>query len=363
MGADLKTIFAGAVLATAAVLLAGSAGAAVYTSDLEYRDAGNSTYSKSATPFGQVRIEDGFDYGKAVKVTVTLTDPNSLFVNTGGPHEPFLFNLQNDGAVDIRNALGQNFYDGGRMVPAGFEATPFGMFTNKIGCCSNWVEAQDVVSGFHWETQTTTEQVITGYQILTYEVKGYPISGYEQKLDKNGKPLFDKKGNPVYDNSQPIYDYAHPIYNYSKPLYDYSKPIYTTKTTTTKVKVLDYKHVEAHWEEKNGSANGIKGPLTFYVRDQNGITFAGKGATFDQSTGRLLSTGSGADNHFFSNPGKWWFTADICDAKAVGACTYNVAARDAFGTFAVPEPATWGLMILGFFGVGGAIRRRRAALA
>ncbi len=29
----------------------------------------------------------------------------------------------------------------------------------------------------------------------------------------------------------------------------------------------------------------------------------------------------------------------------------------------VPEPATWGMMILGFMGVGSMVRRRRAALA
>jgi hypothetical protein len=30
---------------------------------------------------------------------------------------------------------------------------------------------------------------------------------------------------------------------------------------------------------------------------------------------------------------------------------------------AVPEPTAWALMIAGFFGLGGMLRRRRAALA
>ncbi|THD59164.1 MAG: PEP-CTERM sorting domain-containing protein [Phenylobacterium sp.] len=30
---------------------------------------------------------------------------------------------------------------------------------------------------------------------------------------------------------------------------------------------------------------------------------------------------------------------------------------------AVPEPATWALMLTGFFGVGGMLRRRQAAAA
>jgi hypothetical protein len=29
--------------------------------------------------------------------------------------------------------------------------------------------------------------------------------------------------------------------------------------------------------------------------------------------------------------------------------------------FAVPEPATWAMMLIGFFGLGAALRRRRAA--
>jgi len=36
---------------------------------------------------------------------------------------------------------------------------------------------------------------------------------------------------------------------------------------------------------------------------------------------------------------------------------------DGFGVRAVPEPATWATMILGFFGLGAMLRRRRAAAA
>lgn len=315
-----RNLFAAGVAATA-FGLAGAASAATWVSELEYRDTGASTPAKSSTPYGEVTIEDGIDFGKTVKVTVTLTNPDSLFVNTGGPHDPFLYNLLNAADVEIINGKDQNFYDGGRTDPGTFEAVPFGDFTNKIGCCSTFVDGQNVVSGFHFENQTSTIQVITGYKITGY---------------KNGKPIYDK-----------------------------NQPIYGTQQVTTKVKVLDYTWVPAHYVENNGAANGIKGPLTFYLHDSKGITFAGLDAKVNAVTGKLDAVGTGPDNHFYSNKGGWWFTADICDRSApANACTYNVGARDARLVLAqVPEPATWALMILGFGGAGAMLRRRRAAHA
>lgn len=277
------TWIAGACLALA---LGSAADAATYTSALEYQ-GGGAPSNRAATPFGLVTIEDGFDAGTSVRVVVSLTDAASLFVNTGGPHEPFLYNLVAPAAVTVINALGQNFFDGGRTDPAAFEATPFGMFTNKVGCCSTWVPEQQVVSGWHWQ-------------------------------DK-GK---------------------------------------------AKTKVLDYATVPAHWVENNGASNGIAGPLEFYLHDDDGLTFAGIGAAFD-ADGRLATQGSG--NHFFSNAGGWWFTADICDGAATGACTYNVAARDAFRPHVdqviLPEPGAWAMMVLGFGGAGALLRRRRSVAA
>jgi hypothetical protein len=277
-------------LATGAVALAAasSASAMVWTSNLEFKDAGNGAYSQGG-PFGTVTIEDGLDFGKTVSVTVSLANPNSLFVNTGGPHDPFLYNLVNAANVEVINGPDQNFYDGGRTNPGAFQATPFGNFTNKIGCCSTLVPDQNVVTGFHF-----------------------------------------------------------------------------VGSGRNKVKVLDYTFVPAHLVENNGSANGIKGPLTFFLHDANGISFAGNNALIDQQTGKLVTPG-GTDNHFFSNAGGWWFTADICDANVSdrSACTSNVAAKDAFTSVGggVPEPATWALMILGFGSAGAMLRRRRTAAA
>lgn len=353
-----RKLLMGAV-ATVALACANSASALVWTSNLEYQG----TSGPAATPYGTVTIEDGINFGKTVKVTVALTNAASLFVNTGGPHDPFLYNLTNAGEVQVVNAAGQNFFDGGYTNPGAFEATPFGNFTSKIGI-GDWVEGQNVVSGYHMVDQETQTQVLVGYEISGYEIKGYEVSGYEPKRDKNGNIVY-KNGQPVEDKSKPIYDQNKPIYNYNKPIYDQTKPIYETKTTVTKVKVLDYTYVPGHWVEAgNGASNGVKGPLEFYLHDDAGLTFAGLNFNVDPDTG-LLKNPLGTGHRFSSNAGGWWFTADIFDG-ATGK-TYNVAAKDAFCTgclTAVPEPGSWGLMILGFGAMGAVVRRqRRLAMA
>jgi hypothetical protein len=279
------------VLATvcglAALTLANSASATVWTSNLEYQ--GDLVNAKNPI-FGTVRVEDGFDNGTAVQVTVTLADPGSLFINTGGPHDPFLYNLTDAATVDVINTVAQNFFDGGRTNPGTFEATPFGTFTNKIGCCSTLIPDQTVVSGWHFEG-----------------------------------------------------------------------------TGKNKHKVLDYTFVPAHYVERNGAANGIAGPLVFYLHDGAGLTFAGDNPLVDDATGKLLAPGTG--HRFFSNSVGAWFAADIFDNRT--GLTYNVAAKDAFTSInhscltcsAIPEASTWTLMISGLGAVGAILRRRRSLFA
>jgi hypothetical protein len=124
-----RKLLIGAVGA-AALAFASSASALTYVSQLEYRDGAAGAQTPS---FGTVTIDELVG-GNSVKVTVELTNPGSLFVNTGGPHDPFLFNLVGAGstvAID-NNVAGQQFTYGGA---GSFSATPFGTFTNKIGCC------------------------------------------------------------------------------------------------------------------------------------------------------------------------------------------------------------------------------------
>src|SRR5436190_21844969 len=99
----LMALMAGAALAAAT---AGTANAAVFISKLEYRDGAAGVQTPS---FGTVTITevDAFH----VRVDVALTSANSLFVNTGGPHDPFLFNVNGAYAVAVDNTLapGQQF--------------------------------------------------------------------------------------------------------------------------------------------------------------------------------------------------------------------------------------------------------------
>ena len=133
-------------------------------------------------------------------------------------------------------------------------------------------------------------------------------------------------------------------------------------------------HYDNAWDFSTTAPGTLSGPFVFNVHNDNGITFAGVGATYDSLTGQLITTGSG--NHFFSNSdgggdssvpgsqtGGWWFSADTSGTLGSGCSpTCAVAGRDAFTPIVnvVPEPATWALMILGVGGAGAMLRRRRA---
>lgn len=132
----MKTFLAtGVALAISAAALvslpASTADAATFTSLLEYKDNGGTPLK--AGPFGLVTLDELSS--TQVKVTVTLFDPETGFLNTGGPHDPFVFNLNGNYTVAVQNGTGQTFFNGGYTNPGSFNETPFGNFTNKIGCC------------------------------------------------------------------------------------------------------------------------------------------------------------------------------------------------------------------------------------
>jgi hypothetical protein len=86
----------------------------------------------------------------------------------------------------------------------------------------------------------------------------------------------------------------------------------------------------------------------------------------------LASLGAGQTSHFTYYYGLGAGADDLAaQMKAVGAKNILVvtgadgALSAAMGLTgpAVPEPATWAMMILGFFGLGATLRRRKAALA
>src|SRR6478735_8690612 len=96
-----KLLVSGLVAAASALLTCVPASAANYVSLLEYRDTGSKPLTASATPFGQVLIEEVNPY--KINVTVTLFSPQIAFLNTGGKHEPFVFNLTGDYDVTVSN--------------------------------------------------------------------------------------------------------------------------------------------------------------------------------------------------------------------------------------------------------------------
>jgi hypothetical protein len=90
-----------------------------------------------------------------------------------------------------------------------------------------------------------------------------------------------------------------------------------------------------------GYAGGFAGPLNFRVTAGSALTLAS--LTFNTVGGKNV-----------------YFTSDLV---ASDGDTGNVGATLTGGGGGVPEPATWGLMILGFGGVGATIRRRRQVAA
>ncbi len=131
-----KTVLAGVAVAT--MMASSSAHALVWTSQLEYKDGVAGPISPS---FGTVTIKDGADGPAAntVEVTVTLASPDSRFINTGGPHNPFVFNTVSDDVVTIVSngvggQAGASFYDGGHgaFYESGF-GQPSVPFTDEIG--------------------------------------------------------------------------------------------------------------------------------------------------------------------------------------------------------------------------------------
>jgi hypothetical protein len=321
---DMKKFLSGSAvltLAIAALALPMTANAAIWTSLLEYQDTGSGSLGPLPA-FGAVTLED-LASGKDVLVTVHLTNPLSKFINTGGPHDPFLFNTMSDNQVTIAPPVG-SFVDGGH---GSFEATPFGTFTDKIGCClyAGDVSAPDVYAA---------------------DVYGGPYYATQIVYKKN-KPQIPAniKYNigDVLPSSQSQYGAQHIIHHAGDPILD--------------AHGNGHSHIVNHaGDEQNGASAGQLGDLTFIVHNDAGITFAGLNFGVD-GDGKLITLGSG--EHFISNAGGWWFSADIFDAGT--GLTYNVAARDASTNLVttVPEPASWALMILGFGGVGAVVRRSR----
>jgi hypothetical protein len=98
----------------------------------------------------------------------------------------------------------------------------------------------------------------------------------------------------------------------------------------------------SHWKAPGGCTN-LVGIMNPYICDGtvDDVTAADLG--FFDAIGWNLNV------DVFSNPNYAFSTADVYNAY--------------FANAAVPEPANWALMILGFGAVGGALRRRSTKVA
>ena len=287
-----------AALAVAAVIA--PAHAMTFMSELEYRNISGTPTKTPGLSYGTVTLEDQAD-GKSVLVTVQLNN-GAKFLNTGGPYDPFVFNLTNDLSVSLSDMsadagfkAGVTPFDadaGGYDATPGsgsynFASTPFGNYTNKIGCCLAF-EHHDAVPA-------------------KYNSKG--------KLIQAAIPASD----------------------------DWKELTGGANATSTSTLVFTVSSANAF------SFAGINPTVVDGL-----LVETGSGDHFKSNSDGF---------QIGDKPGGWWFAADILDVNgAYGekGSTFNVAARDALTSVAaVPEASTWAMMLVGFGGVGLSIRSRR----
>ena len=106
------------------------ANASVITSDLDLisKTTGSGAIAPAGTVVGQVSVTDIL--GGGVTVDVTLT--NSFFVDTGGPHLAFGYNLNTSpGSISILTQPSVDFFTV-KNTPS--TLTPYGTFSNGIDC-------------------------------------------------------------------------------------------------------------------------------------------------------------------------------------------------------------------------------------
>lgn len=138
-----------AFVGVAALALLGAAGAA--NADVIYTFDDTNVEAFGAGPYGTVTLTEN---GGNVDIRVDLrSDLN--FVNTGGPHSVFSFNVTDAVVSDIINiAFAGGSWSGLFSVVAPGGNTPFGTFTFMIDCTSN--DCRNGAPGQAWDPLTFT---------------------------------------------------------------------------------------------------------------------------------------------------------------------------------------------------------------
>lgn len=111
--------------------------------------------------------------------------------------------------------------------------------------------------------------------------------------------------------------------------------------------------------------------ISFYVGSLdsfNSFKFKLANGTVETITGSTLAALPGLDANGswtgFTSNGRITFSFDSAiDSVELASGNYAFEISDISVISAVPEPAAWGMMILGFGGVGGLIRRRKTSFA
>lgn len=303
-----------AALSLAASLSApGAANALTYTSVLEYS---SNTYGPSGS-FGTVTIEE-VDANN-VKVTVDLDDSIRWFVDTDSSHDAFSFNISDspESVVTILDpADGGDFEYRNRSWTdtPNRDNDPYGDFANA----------------FALDDRHDHEPGSLVFNV--YNANGITFAGVGAAFDSDGRLISLGTGNRFFSNSN-------------------GTASGFTGGWWFAAQVVGYPASGGHQDigglggtlnTFGGSSGGCGSHITL-----NGGSYGGGG-------------GCGCDSHVTLNGGGG-------SGHGGGGCDkpqpFTIAARDAFTTTSVPEPATWALMILGFGGAGVMLRRRGAIAA
>ena len=230
------------------------------------------------------------------------------------------------------------------------------------------------------QTGTTTQQKLTGYNVVT--TKSTAVTPRTR--------LYTTDGSSTAAATPVVFDYTHaPAGSFAAALTGDQNALFSLSTTSTSAPVLS-----------NGVFTQAFGPGSLSFIRTTPLTGAGgtplsnlltvgfdsltltarAGGTQYWLTAKTPENGIGYTSDFlrFTFPGQdsafefsllgWGGSGfaiaalDPALTNVTGARTLNTFRSNAQGVLsasAVPEPATWALMILGFGMVGGALRRRR----